>query len=183
MAVTTSSFNYGGYPGVPDPGFYTSTGKKFTGGFTYTTVASSTSEQALTFRNAAASGVEVRIVDFRASILTAVGYASASNGAIIRFYNILDLTGGSGTSATGINLLLGSASSIATYHTSATATATATVRLPITLQVSWDQGSGSLEFLNDNPIYVPAGTVLMAYVEGGPGVVTAVALEFTWIEV
>lgn len=176
-----ASYDYAGYPETPAPGFYTAAGKVFIGGFPYTLVSSSTSEQAFMFRNAAASGVQARLVGFRATCAT-LPTAGTATAAVIRFYTVEAITGGSGTSATGKNMLLGGAASVCTYHTSATSTATATTLLPIALEVSAISGSGSLDILATNPIIVPEGYILMAMVEGPAGIVPVINLTAVWIE-
>lgn len=175
------SYVYGGYPDSPAPGFLSASGKVFVGGFNYVVTASSTEEKALFFRNASGSGVQAKLIGFKGTI-TNLPAAATATAAIVRFYSVESLTGGSGTSATGKNLLMGGAASVCTYHTSATTTATATTLLGLSGATSVINGHVYFSELEKNPIVVPAGKSIFVSVTGGAGLATAIDLTPIWIE-
>lgn len=178
-----ASYEYSGYPETAAPGFFTAAAKVFMGGGAYTVVTSSTEENAFLLRNAADSGVQVELIGFRATV-TNLPSAATSTSALIRFYAV-DLAGLSAsgvTSVAGKNMLIGGASSVATYHTSATATATATTLLPLSLELSVISGSKSLDILKDYSLIIPEGYALFVGITGCAGIATVVNVSMVWKE-
>lgn len=108
-------------------GLNTLRGDEFGGTAEYAFVASATEEKILFIRNASSTGIRATILELNASLIAATSTAKVE----LKLYYNPTITA-SGTSATGVNFLLGSASSVVTYHTSATTTASGT-RVPFTL--------------------------------------------------